>query len=180
MATASGPSSEALLPSRRPALNPKAAGWEPLLALRERWRAEGKTVVWTNGCFDLLHAGHVHSLQAARREGDVLVVGVNGDASVRQLKGPGRPIIPAPERVELLAALECVDYVVTFDELTADASLARLRPDVFCKGAGYSPQYGKSLPEAATAERLGIRIAYIELVQGLSTTELVRRIRNLP
>jgi D-beta-D-heptose 7-phosphate kinase/D-beta-D-heptose 1-phosphate adenosyltransferase len=96
----------------------KVVGWEELLVLREQWRAGGQAVVWSNGCFDLLHVGHVRSLQAARALGDVLVVGVNSDASVRRLKGPGRPIIPAAQRMELLAALECVDAVIEFDEAT--------------------------------------------------------------
>src|SRR5262244_600413 len=96
---------------------------DELLRLREQCRQEGRTVVWTNGCFDLLHVGHVRNLRAARALGDVLVVGVNDDASVRRLKGPRRPILPAAERVELLAALACVDAVVLFGEDTPAAAL---------------------------------------------------------
>src|SRR6516164_3316281 len=106
---------------------PKIITWEALDSLRQRYRSEGKTVVWTNGCFDLLHVGHVRNLQAARALGDVLVVGLNSDRSVRQLKGPERPIVPAAERAEILAALECVDHVVIFEESTPEASLARLK-----------------------------------------------------
>src|SRR5437879_3850254 len=113
----------------------KAVSWETLLAWRARARQERKMVVWTNGCFDLLHVGHVRNLQAARSCGDVLVVGVNSDASVRQLKGPGRPLVPAAQRVEVLAALECVDYVVVFEELTPVAAITRLPTDVHCNGA---------------------------------------------
>jgi rfaE bifunctional protein nucleotidyltransferase chain/domain len=148
-----------------------------LLAERARWRAEGRVVVWTNGCFDLLHAGHVRSLRAARALGDILVVGLNGDASVRRLKGPGRPLVPAAERAEVLAALACVDRVVVFDEDTPEAALAWLRPDVHCKGVDYAPPHGKPIPEATLVEGYGGRIVFLPLSPGLSTTELLRRIR---
>lgn len=162
----------------RPATN-KVVGWEELLALRERWRAEGKTVVWTNGCFDLLHLGHVRSLQAAKALGDVLVVGVNSDEVVRQLKGPGRPIFPASERVQMLAALECVDYVIVFEELTPERALARLTPDIHCKGADYALPHGKPIPEAKTVEAYGGRVKFLPLLPGHSTSELIRRIREM-
>jgi rfaE bifunctional protein nucleotidyltransferase chain/domain len=110
----------------------KALSLNALLAERGRHRAAGRSVVWTNGCFDLLHAGHVRSLRAASLLGDVLVVGVNSDEAVQRLKGPGRPVLPQDERVELLAAIECVDHVVVFDEDDPTAVLARLRPDVHC------------------------------------------------
>jgi rfaE bifunctional protein nucleotidyltransferase chain/domain len=154
----------------------KVVGWEELLVLREQWRAGGQAVVWSNGCFDLLHVGHVRSLQAARALGDVLVVGVNSDASVRRLKGPGRPIIPAAQRMELLAALECVDAVIEFDEATPEQALARLQPDIHCKGADYAPPDGKPIPEAAVVEAYGGRVAYLPLVEGISTTEHIERI----
>jgi len=162
----------------RPGTN-KAVGWEELLALRERWRAEGKTVVWTNGCFDLLHLGHVRSLQAAKALGDVLVVGVNSDDSVRRLKGPGHPIFPASERVEILAALECVDYVIIFEELTPEKALARLKPDIHCKGADYAPPHGKPIPEAKVVEAYGGRVEFLPLLPGRSTSELIRRIKEI-
>jgi phosphoheptose isomerase len=157
----------------------KVMGWEELLALRERWRAEGKTVVWTNGCFDLLHLGHVHSLQAAKALGDVLVVGVNGDNSVRKLKGSGRPLFPVSERAELLAALGCVDYVVSFEEFTPEEALTRLKPDVHCKGADYGPPHGQPIPEAKVVEAYGGRVEFLPLQSGHSTSELVRRIREM-
>jgi rfaE bifunctional protein nucleotidyltransferase chain/domain len=156
----------------------KVVDWPRLLNRRAKHRARGETMVWTNGCFDLLHAGHVHTLEAARAFGDVLVVGLNDDASVRALKGPGRPIIPAAERAALLAALECVDYVITFPELTPEAALARLQPDVHCKGADYAPPHGKPIPEAAVVASYGGRIEFLPLLPGLSTTDLVRRIRE--
>jgi phosphoheptose isomerase len=162
----------------RPGTN-KVVGWEELLALRERWRAEGKTVVWTNGCFDLLHLGHVRSLQMAKALGDILVVGVNSDDSVRQLKGPGRPIFPASERVEILAALECVDYVIIFEELTPEKAIARLKPDIHCKGADYAPPQGKPIPEAKVVEAYGGRVEFLPLVPGHSTSELIRRIKEI-
>ena len=162
----------------RPRTN-KVVEWEELLALRERWRTEGQTVVWTNGCFDLLHLGHVRSLQIAKALGDVLVVGVNSDDSVRRLKGPGRPIFPASERVKMLAALECVDYVVVFEELTPERALSRLRPDIHCKGADYAPPHGKPIPEAKIVEAYGGRVEFLPLLSGHSTSELIRRIKEM-
>src|SRR5690242_10689988 len=100
--------------------------WLALGALRESWRSEGRTVVWTNGCFDILHAGHVRSLTAARGLGDKLVVGLNSDSSVRALKGLSRPILPEMERAQLLAALRCVDAVIIFPEFTPETCLSRL------------------------------------------------------
>jgi rfaE bifunctional protein nucleotidyltransferase chain/domain len=156
----------------------KVVSWDTLLALRERWRTTGKTVVWTNGCFDLLHVGHIRFLQMAKAQGDVLIVGVNGDDSVRQLKGPGRPILPASQRAELLAALECVDYVVIFDELTPEVALSRLKPEIHCKGADYAPPHGKPIPEAKVVESYGGRVVFLPLVPLISTSELIRRIRE--
>ena len=163
-------------PPPQPSRPSKHADWHTLLALRKHWQTAGKVVVWTSGCFDLLHVGHVQSLQAARRLGDVLIVGVNGDASVRQLKGPSRPIVPAAERVEILAALECVDYVIIFDELTPETALSRLQPDICCKGAEYASQAGKPIPEYSVVASYGGRIEFIPMVPGISTSDLVKRI----
>jgi rfaE bifunctional protein nucleotidyltransferase chain/domain len=157
---------------------PKVVSWDTLLEWRARVRQEGRPVVWTNGCFDLLHVGHVRNLQAARSRGDFLVVGVNSDASVCQLKGPGRPLVPAAQRAEVLAALECVDYVVVFEERTPEAAITRLQPDVHCKGADYAPPNGKPIPEAPIVAAYGGRIEFLPLVPSLSTSELVRRIRE--
>jgi rfaE bifunctional protein nucleotidyltransferase chain/domain len=126
----------------------------------------------------LLHVGHLRSLQAARRLGDVLVVGVNSDKSVRQLKGPGRPILAEAERAELLAGLECVDHLVFFDEGTPEAALARLQPDVHCKGADYAPPHGKPIPEASVVEAYGGRVAFLPLIPGTSTSCIIERIRE--
>lgn len=146
-----------------------------LLELRTRWRNEGRVVVWTNGAFDVLHAGHLASLQAARRLGDVLVVGVNADATVTRAKGEGRPIFPAHERVAMLAALEVVDHVVVFEEATPVEVIRELQPDVHCKGADYAPPNGAPIPEAAVVEAYGGRIEFIPLVPGRSTTSTVQR-----
>ncbi len=137
------------------------------------WRADGFKVVLTNGCFDLLHTGHVRYLQAARALGDRLVIGVNSDASVRGLKGPDRPILPEAERAEVLAALRCVDAVVVFDEATASDLLLELAPDIYAKGGDYTPD---SLPETPAATRIGARIAILPFVDGRSTTSLIAAI----
>jgi len=121
-------------------------------ALGDRLRAEGRRIAFANGCFDLLHVGHTRYLRAARAEGDVLVVGVNGDEAVRTLKGRHRPLLPATARAELVAALAAVDYVVIFDELTAEEILNDLRPDVHCKGTDYTED---NVPEREVVRRLG-------------------------
>jgi D-glycero-beta-D-manno-heptose 1-phosphate adenylyltransferase len=158
---------------------PLTAGeFDKLLAIRQRYREAGKTVVWTNGCFDILHAGHVRTLQAARALGDVLIVGLNSDRSVRALKGPERPIVPEGERAEVLEALRCVDHVLIFEEPTPEAILARLRPDIHCKGGDYAPPHGKPVPEAHIVEGYGGKIAYLPLLPDVSTTDIVRRIQE--
>src|ERR1700677_1183326 len=158
---------------------PKVVDWPTLLVLRQQWRDLRRVVVWTNGCFDLVHVGHVRSLQAARRFGDLLVVGLNSDASVHRLKGPGRPIVPCAERAELLAALACVDHVVVFEESTPEAALARLQPDVHCKGADYAPPHGKPIPEASIVEGYGGRVEFLPMIPANSTSDIVRRIREM-
>ena len=146
---------------------------EDLLPLRETWRREGRRVVWTNGVFDLLHIGHLDSLTAARALGDVLIVGVNDDASVRRLKGPRRPLVPAAERAAMVAALRPADHAVIFGEDTPEAALARLRPDVHCKGADYAPPDGKPVPEREVVEAYGGTVAFLPLVAGRSSTRLI-------
>ncbi|HEX3289806.1 MAG TPA: D-glycero-beta-D-manno-heptose 1-phosphate adenylyltransferase [Gaiella sp.] len=138
----------------------------------ERVRARGGTVVATGGCFDLLHAGHVAMLEAARRLGDCLVVCLNSDVSVRRLKGPDRPLVGEDDRAAVLRALRCVDEVVLFDEETPVLALERLRPDVFVKGADYD---AATLPEAAVMSRLGGRVLTVPYVAGRSTTALIER-----
>jgi phosphoheptose isomerase len=149
---------------------------DELLERRERWREGGRTVVFTNGVFDLLHVGHVRGLDRAATLGDVLVVAVNDDDSVRRLKGESRPLVPAEERAELLAALAPVDYVVVFDELEPSDLLRELRPDVVCKGADYAPPHGKPMPERVVVEEYGGRIEFLPLVEGRSTTDLAGRL----
>lgn len=149
-----------------------------LQAIGDSLRSAGRIIVWTNGCFDLLHAGHVRSLRMARNLGDALVVGINSDESVRRLKGPDRPILPAGERAELIASLSCVCHVVVFDEDTPELCIECLRPDVFCKGAEYVPELGKPMPGAAQVEAYGGQVKYLPYFQGLSTTELIRRIQS--
>ena len=156
-----------------PAPARKVVGWYELLELRESWRTEGLTVVWTNGVFDLLHVGHVRSLEEARALGDVLVVGVNADESVREAKGEGRPVVPAVQRAEVVAALEPVDFVVVFEEATPEAALQRLQPEIHAKGADYRD---KPIPERAVVEGYGGRVELLPLVEGVSTTGLAERL----
>lgn len=141
-----------------------------LTRLGEFYRKLGKKIVTTNGCFDLMHAGHVRMLTQARRKGDVLVVGLNSDESVRTLKGPSRPLIDENQRVELLSALRMVDHVVVFNGLLPNDMLEQLKPDVHCKAADYSPE---SLPEAEVVRRNGGRIEILPLSDGLGTSELL-------
>jgi rfaE bifunctional protein nucleotidyltransferase chain/domain len=153
----------------------KVCTLEQLFPLRARWKEQGKVVVWTNGCFDLLHVGHVRSLREARGLGDVLIVGLNSDKSIRCLKGSGRPLVPEAERAEVIAALESVDAVVIFSELTPERMLSYLQPNICCKGADYAPPHGKPVPEAVLVQSYGGRMAYLSFSPGISTTELARR-----
>jgi D-beta-D-heptose 7-phosphate kinase/D-beta-D-heptose 1-phosphate adenosyltransferase len=159
--------------------DPRAAAGATTLAelVRERagWRAAGRRVVLTNGCFDLLHAGHVALLEAARGEGDVLVVAINSDASIRRLKGDGRPLVPEPERAEALRALEAVDRVVAYEEDTPLAVVEALLPDVLVKGADWAED---AIVGRAEVESAGGRVVRVRLVPGRSTTTLVERIRR--
>jgi len=149
---------------------------EALVAWREDQRARKRTVVWTNGVFDVLHVGHLASLRGAKQFGELLIVGVNSDASVRASKGPERPIYRCEERVALLSALELVDAILVFDDPTPERVLAQLKPDVHAKGADYAPPSGKPLPERAIVEAYGGRVEFLPMVPGRSTTELVERI----
>jgi rfaE bifunctional protein nucleotidyltransferase chain/domain len=140
-----------------------------------RGKRNGRRVVFTNGCFDLLHPGHVQTLQQARSLGDALVVGINSDASVRQLKGDGRPLIPERERAEILAAMECVDAVVIFDELTPQRIIALLLPDVLVKGGDWP---GDQIVGREEVEAAGGRVVSASVVPGYSTTEILKKIRD--
>ena len=160
---------------------------DSLVHLRPAWRAGGRTLVFTNGVFDLLHLGHVRYLQEARALGDILVVGLNSDASVRRLKGPKRPLAPQAERAELLAALACVDHVVIYDTGTAERLVAALQPEVYVKGGDYArptaedaaahnPMPPKPLPEAEVVRSYGGSVVLAPYLAGYSTTELIERI----
>ncbi|HET9985665.1 MAG TPA: D-glycero-beta-D-manno-heptose 1-phosphate adenylyltransferase [Longimicrobiales bacterium] len=144
-----------------------------LLARFPRTRAE--RVVFTNGCFDILHRGHVEYLAAARALGDVLVIGLNTDASVRRLKGPDRPLVPEDDRAFVLAGLACVDAVVLFDEDTPRELIAALLPDVLVKGGDYRPD---EVVGRAEVEAAGGRLVLVPIVEGRSTTGLLHRIRS--
>jgi rfaE bifunctional protein nucleotidyltransferase chain/domain len=149
-----------------------------LPAWRAALRASGRRLVVTNGCFDLLHAGHVSYLEAARAQGDALLVGLNGDDSVRQLKGPTRPLNTEADRARVIAALGCVDAVCVFPEMRATAFLERAQPDVYVKGGDYTLDTIDQ-NERRAVEGAGGRIAFIPFVPGKSTTGLVERILKL-
>jgi D-beta-D-heptose 7-phosphate kinase / D-beta-D-heptose 1-phosphate adenosyltransferase len=136
-------------------------------------KAEGQTVVFTNGVFDILHVGHVRYLQQARSLGNILVVGVNADERVKRLKGVKRPVVPESERAELVAALGCVDYVTIFPEDTPIELIETLQPDIHVKGGDYTED---DMPESAAVRAYGGSIAILPLVQGKSTTNIVERI----
>jgi D-glycero-beta-D-manno-heptose 1-phosphate adenylyltransferase len=148
-------------------------GLDEAARLAQRWRRQGKRLVLANGCFDLLHVGHVRYLSEARALGDALLVGVNGDLSVSRLKGPGRPIMTAAERAEIVGALASVDGVLIFDDDTADVLVARLRPDVHAKGTDYTVE---SVPERATVLAAGGSVAIAGDPKDHATRDLIRLI----
>jgi D-beta-D-heptose 7-phosphate kinase/D-beta-D-heptose 1-phosphate adenosyltransferase len=138
-------------------------------------KRNGKRVVFTNGCFDLLHPGHIRLLEDARALGDILIVGLNSDESVRMLKGEGRPVIPEQERAEILSSFECVDAVVIFDELTPQQTVAALLPDVLVKGGDWP---GNQIVGREEVEAAGGKVVLVEVVEGYSTTEILKKIRT--
>jgi len=135
-------------------------------------KAQGKRIVTINGCFDLLHAGHLHILKEARRQGDVLIVGLNSDATVRSAKGPTRPIVPDVQRAEMLLALRFVDFVHIFDEPDPISFIEAVGPDVHVNGA----EYGVDCIEAPTLQRLGARLHLVQRIEGLSTSSMLQQI----
>ena len=149
--------------------------WDDAVALIGRHRSESRRIVFTNGVFDLLHPGHVRYLQAARREGDVLIVGINSDRSVRANKGPSRPIMPEHERAEVLEALECVDGVVVFDEETPARIISHLQPDVLVKGADWAAD---AIVGRDTVEARGGRVVRMPIETGWSTSAIIERARR--
>ncbi|MFA6109243.1 MAG: adenylyltransferase/cytidyltransferase family protein [Candidatus Latescibacterota bacterium] len=148
-----------------------------LLALRLRLRREGRIVVFTNGCFDLVHRAHVEYLREARRLGDLLVVGLNDDDAVRALKGPGRPLMTAADRAVILAELESVDYVCVFPEVSVRGLVADLLPDVLVKGGDYRPE---EIVGREEVERTGGVVRAVSHWPGCSTSSLIERVRSLP
>lgn len=161
-------------------MRPAASKLIPREALRQVLadaRHQGKRIVFANGCFDTLHVGHVRYLAGAREQGDLLVVGVNSDAGVRDLKGPGRPILDEQARAQLVAALRDVDFVVLFSEPTVEPLLEELRPDVHAKGTDYTAE---TVPERAAADRLGIRVAIVGDPKNHSTRGFLQGIRKGP
>jgi|SRR5215469_2735058 len=155
----------------------KIVSREKLGELAQAAKRRGSRVVFANGCFDTLHVGHVRYLAGAKQQGDLLIVGVNGDASVGPLKGPGRPILDERARAILVAALRCVDYVVIFSETNVEQLLEELRPDVHAKGTDYTAE---SVPERAVAARLGISVAIVGDPKDHSTRALLETIRKGP
>ena len=148
---------------------------EDIASFCETLRRGGKKIVFTNGCFDILHAGHVRYLAAARALGDCLVLGLNTDASVRRIKGPTRPINSETDRAEVADALKAVDYVVLFDEPTAEQVIGKVRPDIYVKGGDYTLE---TLPEAKIVQSYGGRVEFIALVAGRSTTNVIEKIKG--
>jgi D-beta-D-heptose 7-phosphate kinase/D-beta-D-heptose 1-phosphate adenosyltransferase len=165
---------EALKPSVDPAAA-KHRSLEEIAAIAEGLRRQGRRIVLTNGCFDLLHSGHIRLFAAAKQMGDVLIVAVDDDESVRQLKGPGRPVIKAAERIRILAALDSVDYVVVFSTVNLHRLLEALRPDVLTKGGNYAPE---SIIGRDIVERHGGRVAAIPVDDSLSSTRIIEAIKG--
>ena len=155
----------------------KILSLEDLAERAKALREAGKKVVATNGCFDLLHVGHVRYLKAARARGDILIVGVNGDASVRQLKGPRRPLNSEKDRAEVLAALESVDLIAIFPEERATRFIQLVAPDVYVKGGDYKTETLNS-EERAVLEKLGTKIDLVPFEKGYSTSSLLEKLRK--
>ncbi|MBQ8847401.1 MAG: D-glycero-beta-D-manno-heptose 1-phosphate adenylyltransferase [Candidatus Gastranaerophilales bacterium] len=148
---------------------------EDLIKLIVDFKNQNKKTVFTNGCFDILHIGHVRYLKESAKCGDILIIGLNSDNSVRRLKGPTRPINNELDRAELLSELSFVDYVVIFDENTPEKLLDELKPDIYTKGADYTLE---TLPEAKTVLKNGGKVEFINLVEGKSTTNVIKKIEN--
>ena len=139
-------------------------------------RTANKTIAFTNGCFDLLHVGHLRSLESARQCADCLIVGINSDESTRKYKGEGHPIVPEDERAEMLAGLSCVDYVFAFDDPTVDLILEEIRPDSYCKGPEYDMD---NLPERETLKRIGGKLVAVGDPKNHSTTSIIEKVVEL-
>lgn len=151
----------------------KIVQWATLKRRLNRWRKQGKKIAFTNGCFDILHCGHVRYLEQAKRNDRILVVGLNSDTSVRKIKGPKRPIVPQKARAAVLAALACVDYVTIFNEETPQRIIATLKPDVLIKGADWKD---KGIAGSDVVKQSGGRVEYVQCVPGFSSTNMIKAI----
>lgn len=154
----------------------KIKNLEELKKIRSKYKNRSEKVVFTNGCFDLLHIGHVRYLYEAKKQGDILIVALNSDSSVKKLKGNNRPIINESERAELLAALEMIDYIIIFEELTAKKLINNIKPDIYVKGGDYSKE---SLTEWTTVEKNGGEVRLLKEIKGRSTTSLIKKINEM-
>lgn len=152
----------------------KVIKFEKISEITEKLKKENKKIVLTNGCFDIIHIGHARYLQEAKKLGDYLVVGINSDASVKQLKGPSRPLNNENDRAELMGYFEFVDFVVIFSDKTADNLILQVKPDIYAKGGDYTKE---SLPEAKTIEQIGSDVAFINFVEGYSTTKIIEKMK---
>ena len=142
-------------------------------------KKKGKKIVWTNGCFDILHAGHIQLLEQAKSFGDILIVGLNTDDSIKRLKGPERPITPENERVQVISALSPVDYIVLFEEDTPCNVISILMPDIHVKGGDYDSSDYEKMPEAKIIKEYGGEVKIIPLVEGHSTTNIIKKIKSV-
>jgi len=147
-----------------------------LLQVIERLKSQGKKIVLTNGCFDLIHVGHIRCLKAAKQKGDILIVAVNSDSSSERIKEKGRPVTPEEERLEILSAIECIDYLTLFSESTVDKLITLLKPDIFAKGTDYTIE---NVPERDTALSIGAQIAIVGDPKKHSSSELIKTIYKI-
>jgi D-glycero-beta-D-manno-heptose 1-phosphate adenylyltransferase len=160
-------------------MSEKIVNADRLAAIADSLREQGRKLVLTNGCFDLLHAGHVRYLHAARALGDALAVAINGDDSVRVLKGEGRPLNNESDRAEIVAALDCVDYAVIFPEVRVTQLIEKVRPSIYVKGGDYTP-VSLHPEERAALEKIGAEIRILPFETGYSTSGLIERMKKLP
>ena len=156
-------------------MSDKLKNLDELIALTAQARQNGKSVVFTNGCFDILHRGHVHLLRQAKAAGDLLIVALNSDRSVQEIKGDKRPVLPETDRIELIGAMEMVDYVIVFDEPDPYKLIAAIKPNVLAKGGDWSAE---KIIGADVVEQAGGRVVVIPYLKGFSTSEIIERILN--
>lgn len=156
--------------------NKKIVSRENIVKIVQELKAKNKRIVFTNGCFDILHVGHIRLLQKAKSFGDILILGLNTDSSVKKLKGPTRPIVNENERAEILSSLDCVDYVVFFDENEPSKIISEIRPDIHVKGGDYNPNDYSNMPEARIVHEYGGEVKIVNLVEGKSTTEIINKL----